>query len=379
MSENGVIHIPLGGPEQQSGRIAPVSSIGQHRTVVGHSQLQSSERKLMTATQMHIVRPGDSLLLQPEADFVVGNHQRICTASDLDRVTDMICVPMRHHDEIRLHLSGRSRVHRISGQKRVNQDSLSGDFHGKRAMAIKCQLHSAVLCNRAIQRKWAQVRLPNSQIGLHVPLVRFHPGLTVGIRTDEASFDNRRQHQHLEQLAEGMFTESGQLQVGCRSTGLGIRLIGPCDGCIEDSRQGGSSQLIQTILIQPMRRNSHGSQHRRPGQKIGNQLIPTTFLMLLTATVQISSVHDSERGGATFMLAQTFAEQLIVPQADRFKATAPGGQHTAVHAVISLKGMADSNELQHHILLEWGPPEVVGQRRRPLQQGPDIETGCDSR
>ena len=55
---------------------------------------------------------------------------------------------------------------------------------------------------------------------VHVFLVAFDARLAVGIDADQPAFDDRGQHQHLEELAERGFVEPRQMQIGRRPVDL---------------------------------------------------------------------------------------------------------------------------------------------------------------
>ena len=59
--------------------------------------------------------------------------------------------------------------------------------------------------------------------------------------------------------------------------------------------------------------------------QVGDQLVAAALLMLLAAGMEVAGVDDRQRRGALAVLAQALGKQLVVPEADRLQALAPGG------------------------------------------------------
>ncbi len=121
------------------------------------------------------------------------------------------------------------------------------------------------------------------QIRLHVLLVGFDARLTVRIGTDEPTFKDRGQHEHLEQLADRVFVERWKTDIRRWATVIRVGLVRAIDGCLENLRHRTSRQNIQLILIQMMSWYGHRQLAAMAWQEICDQLVATPLLMLLPA------------------------------------------------------------------------------------------------
>ena len=60
---------------------------------------------------------------------------------------------------------------------------------------------------------------------------------------------------------------------------------------------------------------------------VGDQLVAAALLVLLAAGMEVAGVDDRQRRGPLAVLAEAFGKELVVPQAHRLQALAPGGKH----------------------------------------------------
>ena len=95
--------------------------------------------------------------------------------------------------------------------------------------------------------------------------------------------------------------------------------------------------------------------------------------MLLAARVKVASAHHSQGQGALFVLAETLAEQLVVPEAQRFKLCAPRAEYAAVHGAPGLKQVVGRNVVEHRIIAGGRIGEAFGHGRRALKQAHHID------
>src|SRR5262249_51267809 len=102
--------------------VAAVAAVGQRRAVERQRQLDPAERMAEAAAVLLAVDLLDPLLLQPQADFVVGDGRGASAAGDGDGVADVVAVAVGDEDEVgrhRLRLLGRRRV---AGQEGIDED-----------------------------------------------------------------------------------------------------------------------------------------------------------------------------------------------------------------------------------------------------------------
>ena len=72
--------------------------------------------------------------------------------------------------------------------------------------------------------------------------------------------------------------------------------------------------------------------------------------MLLAAGVQVAGVDDRQRRGALAVLAQALGQQLIVPEADRLQAFAPGREDADGRSAADFHQPSDAGIVQDRVL-----------------------------
>jgi hypothetical protein len=68
------------------------------------------------------------LLIQPDSNFIITDNERLGTPGDGDRVANMVPVTMRYKEIIRSYFIGSRTGSRVTGEKRINDQSKSASF-----------------------------------------------------------------------------------------------------------------------------------------------------------------------------------------------------------------------------------------------------------
>jgi hypothetical protein len=84
---------------------------------------------------------------EPHAEIVIGGHRGAVGLRNIERIADMIAVPVGQHD-MRHALDRCGSVGdegRIAGEKRIDQDRMAGKIQSKRGVTVPGDLHDGTL------------------------------------------------------------------------------------------------------------------------------------------------------------------------------------------------------------------------------------------
>ena len=205
-------------------------------------------------------------------------------------------------------------------------------------------------------------------------LVRLDARLAVGVDAHQPAFDDRRQHQHLHELADRVLGQGRQHDVGRRPGGVGVRLV----RALERRVAAGPGSRLRLNWF-----SSSSLRSAMPTMIGGCFGVFTTRLLMTLSRVPSwccwprlcrSRVWTAVSGvGPRPCLPSDSAEQLVVPQAERFELLRPDRQHAG--RLLQLLGhqVVDGGVLQDRVALERLFEEALGHRRGAEQQGAHVE------
>ena len=124
------------GGQQKAGRIAAVGAIGQGRTVQRQGQFQIAEGVFEAAAQVLGMRLLHALAGEPVDNLKVADHRGAGALGDADRIADMVAVPVRDEDKVRLNLVGPDAGNRVAGEEWVDQDFKPAGLQAEGSMSI---------------------------------------------------------------------------------------------------------------------------------------------------------------------------------------------------------------------------------------------------
>ena len=107
--------------------------------------------------------------------------------------------------------------------------------------------------------------------------------------------------------------------------------------------------------------------------EVGDELVAAAFLVLLAAGMEVAGVDDRQRRGALAVLAEAFGEQLVVPEADRFEALAPGGKHADRGAAAGFHQPRHADVVEHGVVQRRRGAEPLVHGRRAFEQMLHVE------
>src|SRR4030067_700810 len=108
---------------------------------MGNSKFKGAEIELVATADMKRMKSLDSLSAAIGGDFIVRYDHGIACPGDLDGITEVIAVPVRYQDKIRL-LDGIGGFgHRIPLDEGVDQNLVLSVIEKKTGMSDKCHFH----------------------------------------------------------------------------------------------------------------------------------------------------------------------------------------------------------------------------------------------
>ena len=156
-----------------------------------------------------------------------------------------------------------------------------------------------------------------------------------------------------------MFREGGHHQVRRRPSYFGVRLIGTLAGRFRQINQGLAIERVKIVLI--AFGHGHGDGHvlRVLENQIVDELVAGSFLVLLTAGVEVARANGRERRRAAPLFAQAFRQELVIPMAQGFQFLRPDGQHARRLAKLFGHQVVDCRILERGVMFErlleaWG-------------------------